>query len=340
MRTRRLLRFLEEQARDQTLSQNRTSDRSIVSTRRRLEVVLRRRGHVLVSGWPPLPLQAWQASKDTLQLYTQIPGKIRMKLAPPEPQWAHVTYYVTARGITTGPMPYRDRVFQIDFDLVSHEFIVNVSDGGHQAIALKPRSVADFYEDVFAVLEELDILVDINPIPQEVPNPISFDKDTVHAAYDREYVARFGEVLRIADTILKRYRAPFTGRHTPVHFFWGGFDLAYSRYCGRPAPPPPGANKMMRVAMDAEETYAGFWLGDARFPEAAFAAYVYPKPDGLEQSKIAPSAAAWNSDIGLFILRYEDARTSKSPEDTVLEFFTSTYRACAVQAKWDPSLLV
>jgi len=302
-------------------------------------MVLRGRADVVTStAWPDLPLSAWQASKDTLQLYTQVAGKIRMALAPPEPQWAHVTLYVTARGLTTSPMPYRGRTIQMDFDLIAHKFVIDVSDGESLSLDLGPRCVADFYADVFALLEELDIVLDINPIPQEVANPISFEKDTIHCAYDRDYIHKFWQVLSTVDTVLKRHRAPFKGRHTPVQFFWGGFDLAYTRYCGRPATPPPGSNKMMRLSMDAEELYAGFWPGDARLPEPAFGVYTYPKPDGIETAKIAPSAASWNADIGLFVLRYADVRTSSSPEDTLLEFLSSTYRGCATLAAWDPAL--
>jgi hypothetical protein len=288
--------------------------------------------------WPELPLDAWQTSKDTLQLYTQIAGKIRLALAPPEPQWAHVTLYVTARGLTTSPMPYRDKTIQMDFDLIAHKFVINVSDGASLSIDLRPRSVADFYNDVFALLEELGILIDINPIPQEVPNPISFEKDTIHSSYDREYVHRFWQILASVDTVFKQHRAPFKGRHTPVQFFWGGCDLAYTRYCGRPATPPPGSNKLMRLSMDTEELYAGFWPGDARLAEPAFGVYIYPKPDGLETSKISPSAAAWNPALGLFVLRYDDVRKSSAPADMILEFLASTYRGCATIAAWDRSL--
>jgi len=236
-------------------------------------------------------------------------------------------------------MPYRGRAFQIDFDLLAHELVIRTSEGTRQSLGLRARSVADFYNDVFALLETLDILIDINPIPQEVPNPISFEKDDLHASYDREYVERFFRVLSTIDTVFKRHRAPFKGRHSPVHFFWGSFDLAYTRYCGRPSVPPASVAKMVQLSLDAEEIYAGFWPGDARLPEPAFGAYVYPKPERVEQSRIAPSGATWNKDIGLFVLRYEDVRTSGSPEDAVLEFLGSTYGACSSLAAWDQSLV-
>jgi len=302
-------------------------------------MVLHRPGHVLVEpALAELPLDAWESTKDTLQLYMQVVGKIRLALAPPEPQWAHVTLYVTSRGLTTGPMPLRNRTLQIDFDFIAHKLILTASDGGSQSLNLTPRSVANFYDDVFALLEELKIVIDINPIPQEVPTPISFEKDTIHASYDRDFVHRFWQILVFADSALKKHRAPFPGRHTPVHFFWGGFDLAYTRYSGRPATPPPTAPWLIRTSMDAEEIYAGFWMGDARFPEPAFGAYVYPKPDGLELVKIRPASAFWNEKIGLFLLRYDDVRKASSPADTVLEFFSSTYAACASCARWDETL--
>lgn len=300
-------------------------------------MVLHRRSHGVAL--PELPLETWQASKDTLQLYTQIIGKLRLALSPPEPEWAHVVLYVTSRGLTTGPIPYRDRTFQVDFDFIAHKLIINASDGTSESIGLGPRRVADFYADVFALLEELDIIVDINPIPQELPNPISFEKDTLHAAYDADAVHRFWQALTFADTVLKIHRAPFFGRHSLVHFFWGGFDLAYTRYSGKPATPPPGANKMMRLSMDVEEVYTGFWMGDARYPAPAFASYVYPKPPKLETFGVRPSAAAWNEQVGLFILPYDAVRTADDPTAALLEFFASTYQVCSECSGWDASLL-
>ena len=290
--------------------------------------------------WPELRLDAWQDTKDTLQLYTQIVGKVRLALAPPEPEFAQVTLYVTARGLTTSPMLLGERTFQIDFDSIDHAVIISVSDGSTRRIALQPpRSVADFYAAMLAALDELKLAVHINPVPQEVPDLTPCDQDTKHSAYDPDSVLRFWSILRISDMLLKRHRAPFRGRHTPVHFFWGGFDLAYTRYSGRPAQPPPGANYLFRLSMDAEEIYAGFWPGDARFPEPAFASYVYPRPAGIEKAAILPSAAAWNEQVGLFLLRYEDVRTSTSPQELVQSFLSSTYEASATLAGWDRALL-
>ncbi len=290
--------------------------------------------------WPKLPLNAWLDTKDTLQLYTQVVGKIRLALAPREPEFAHVTLYVTARGLTTSPMPLGDRTFQVDFDFIDHAVVFSVSDGATKRIALLPsRSVADFYAAVVTTLDELKLPVHISPVPQEVPDLTPCDQDTKHCAYDPDSVQRFWSILRISDVLLKQHRAPFQGRHTPVHFFWGGFDLAYTRYSGRPAEPPPGANWLYRLSMDAEEIYAGFWPGDARFPEPAFASYVYPKPAGIDKAVIRPATASWNEQLGLFLLRYEDVRTSTTPHETVLHFLSDTYKASATLAGWDRALL-
>jgi hypothetical protein len=290
--------------------------------------------------WPELPLDAWKNTKDTLHLYTQVVGKVRLALAPPEPEFSHVTLYVTARGLTTSPMLLGDRTFALDFDFIDHVVVISVSDGATRRIALlPPRSVADFYTAVLATLAELKLAVQINPVPQEVPDLTPCDQDTKHNAYDPESVQRFWSILRISDMLIKQHRAPFRGRHTPVHFFWGGLDLAYTRYSGRPAEPPPGANWLFRLSMDAEEIYAGFWPGDARFPEPSFASYVYPKPAGIEKAVIRPAAASWHEELGLFLLRYEDVRTSTAPREAVLQFLASTYDASATLAGWDRALL-
>jgi len=284
--------------------------------------------------WPSLPLADWQATCDTLHMYTQILGKIRLMRAPAEPQWAHVALYVTARGLTTSPMPYEERTFQMDLDLIAHKLLILVSDGKTRSIDLG-ASVAAFYGDVMRALETLRINVPINTKPQEVPDPIPFEKDTVHATYERKSVERFFQILARVDSIMKEHRAPFRGRHTPVHFFWGTFDLAYARFSGRPLTPPPGANLLMRVGGDAEEINAGFWPGDARFPEPAFFAYAYVKPDGLERAAVQPAQAFWSKELGEFMLRYDDVRAAKSPRDALLTFFRSTFQAGFEAAHWD-----
>lgn len=284
--------------------------------------------------WPALPLDAWRPTCDTLHLYTQIPGKIRLKLAPPEPQWNHVTLYVTARGLTTSPMPYGERTFEIAFDFIMHKLVIAASDGQTKFIDLVPRSVSAFYAEVMKGLKECGIEVDIWDQPQEVPDPIPFAKDEVHAAYDREWVEKFFRVLVGVDTVFRAHRAPFRGRHTPSQFWWGTFDLGYERFSGKPVTPPPGANLLYRVGGDAEMINVGFWPGDARFPEPAFFAYAYPKVDGLETATIKPAAAFWNKEMGEWLLRYEDVRQSPSPRDAILEFASSTYDVAAKLAGW------
>lgn len=284
------------------------------------------------SAWPELPLAAWRDTCDTVHMYSQIVGKIRLALAYPEPQWAHVALYVTARGLTSGTIPYGERVFQIDFDFVAHQLHVLTGEGEARSIPLEPRSVRDFHHLLMEALRSLDIQVKIWNMPVEIPSPIRFTDDTTHASYDPEYVARFLRVLTQADQALKEYRAPFRGRHTLVQFFWGTFDLAYARFSGRPAT-PPSHDVIMRNAMDAEEVCAGFWPGDDRFPEPAFWCYAYPKPEGLEKAAIRPAAAEWNATMGEFILRYADVRKAASPRDALREFFTSAYDAWASLAR-------
>jgi hypothetical protein len=255
--------------------------------------------------WPELPLDAWRDTRDTLHRWTQIPGKVLLALAPPEPDWAHVTYAVTASGLTTGPMPYGDRTFEIDFDFVDHALVIVVSDGARRVLPLVPMTVKAFYRAVLEALASLGIEVEINPRPQEIPGAIPFDEDEVHSAYDREWAYRFFDVLCRVDAVMKEYRGRFVGRTTPVHFFWGTFDLAVTRYLG---------DWMLA---------AGWWPGDERFPEPAFVAYTYPKPDGLE------SVEGWNDDLGEFALRYAEVQSSASPRETLLAFLERTYEAGA-----------
>jgi len=289
--------------------------------------------------WPALPLEAWRPTATTLHLYTQIPGKIRLKLAPPEPQWLAVPYYVTSRGMTTSPMPYGDRTFEIAFDFIMDKLVIAASDGQTKFIDLEPRTVSAFYAEVMKGLAECGIDVEIWDQPQEVPDPIPFALDEVHASYDREWVEKFFHALVSADSALRAHRAPFRGRHSPVQFWWGTFDLGYERFSGKPITPPPGANLLYRVGGDAELINVGFWPGDARFPDPAFFSYAYPKPDGLESAAIQPKEAFWSKELGEFCLRYEDVRRSASPRDAVLAFASSTYDAAATLAKWNPRFL-
>jgi hypothetical protein len=286
--------------------------------------------------WPALPLSAWRETRDTLHMYTQIVGKIRLALAPLERGWANVPLYLTPRGLTTSAMPYGERLVQIDFDFAGHAIDITVSDGGARSIALLPaRCVADIYAAIMDALAALGVPVKIWPVTVEVPNPTRCDQDRVHASYDPEYVQRFRQALACIGSAFIEYRAPFRGRHTLLQFFWGTFDLAYVRFSGRDVDPPPNADRIMRIGGDAEEIAAGFWPGDDRFPEPAFYSYAYPKPEGIEQAAIRPAPAAWHADLGEFVLRYDDVRKAPSPRAALLDFLASTYDAASKAAGWD-----
>ena len=285
--------------------------------------------------WPELPRDAWTETRDTLHLWTQVVGKVRLALAPAEPEWAQVPLYVSARGLTTSPMPYENGTCQIDFDFIAHVLRIDTSDGRRSTIALEPRTVASFYAEVLSALRRLGIGVQIDPRPQEIDGAIPFDRDDVHASYDARWAQRFFEVLSRVDAVLKEHRARFFGRTTPVQFFWGTFDLTLARYSGRALRPPADAGLIERVGGDAEEIAAGFWPGDERFPEAACYAYHYPALTGLERAQIDPPTAFWSQEMGEFLLRYDDVRVSASPREALLAFFESTYRAAATLANWD-----
>lgn len=283
--------------------------------------------------WPALPLEPWRTTCDTLHMYAQVVGKVRLALSPPEPEWAHVAMYVTPRGLTTGPIPSGERTFQIDFDFIAHRLEIAASDGQTRTIEQIARPVREFYRLVMEALRAIDIAVHVWPMPVEVPDPIRFDLDDAHASYDPEAVRRFAEVLVHVDTALREHRAPFRRRHTPVQFFFGSFDLAYARFSGRPAT-PPSAGIIMAKAMDAEEICAGFWPGDDRFPEPAFWCYAYPKPLGAEAIAVRPSAAFWSDALGEFLLRYEDVRNAASPRAALRDFLESTFEGYAQLADW------
>jgi len=283
----------------------------------------------MAGDWPDLPYAAWRNTRDTLHMYLQIIGKVRLALAPMEPQWGQVPLYVTARGLNTSPIPHENGVFDIDVDLVDHVVSVRTAAGALERVTLEPRSVAEFYALLMAALDRAGVPVRITERPSEVSNPIPFPEDVEHASYDPEPVTRFRRALATVDAVMKEHRARFLGRVTPVQFFWGTFDLACTRFSGRPADPPPGADVIMRNSANAEEVCAGFWPGDERFPEPAFFAYAYPRPPRIEAR-----AEGWNEEMGLFVLTYEAARSSGDPRHAVLDFLERTYAA----AGWDPAL--
>jgi hypothetical protein len=290
--------------------------------------------------WPELPYGAWKETLDTLHMSLQIVGKVRLALTPFEPQWANVPLYLTARGLTTTPMADAGLVFDIDVDLVDHQVLIRTVRGETRRVALTARPVAEFYAELMSNLAEMGIHPVFSPSPSEVSDPIPFAEDTVHATYEPEWANRFWRVLSQVDLLLKDHRAGFRGRTTPVHFFWGSFDLALTRFSGRAAQPPPGAGVIERMSADAEQICAGFWPGHARYPRAAFFSYTYPKPDGIELEVIGPAGAAWSTELGEFALPYEEVRASESPEAAILEFFETTYAAGARRASWDPDLVV
>lgn len=263
----------------------------------------------------------------------QVLGKVRLALTPFEPQWANVPLYLTARGLTTSPMKSGGTIFQADVDLIDHQVVIQTTGGEARRLALAGGSVADFYAGFMSSLEALGIDVQIRAVPDEVPNPIPFAEDTTHTAYEPEWANRFFKVLSQVDLVVKEHRSRFLGRHTPVHFFWGTFDLAYARYSGRPADPPPGAGVIYRRSADAEQICAGFWPGHEDFPEPAFYSYTYPKPEGIDR------IPGWSSKLGEFALSYEEVRSSSSPGDEILQFFESTYAAGANLRGWDRNLI-
>ncbi len=289
--------------------------------------------------WPALPFEAWKDTYETLHMWTQIVGKVRMELSPLVNHWWHVTLYVTPRGLTTSSIPYQGRTFAVNFDFIDHNLSILTSDGTSKTLPLIPRSVAAFYQEFMACLHALGIEVTINTLPSEVRNPIRCDEDEVHASYDPIYAQRFWHILVQTDTVLKRYRSPFLGKSSPVHFFWGGFDLVLTVFSGRRAPERPGADRIMREGSSHEEISCGFWPGDERFPAPAFYSYTLPEPPGLKTTTIRPAAAFYSQELGEFVLRYDDVRRASSPERALLEFFQSTYEAGATLAKWDREAL-
>ncbi len=290
------------------------------------------------SEWPALPLGAWRDSYATLHMYTQIIGKLRLALCPPENQFWHVPFYLTARGLTTSPMPYGDRTLTIDFDFIDHALVARDSDGRTRTLPLGPRAVAEFYRQVRALLAELDVAVRIWPRPVEVPEPIPFAEDTRHSSYDRDAVRAFFEVLRRADMALKCYRGLFSGKSSPVHFFWGSFDLAVTRFSGRPAPPRPDADRVTRQAYCEEVMSVGFWPGGGDV-DASFYAYAAPEPAGFAKERMAPSAAYYHEGLKEFLLPYEAVRTAARPADEILAFAESCYAAVARLGQWDRAAL-
>jgi hypothetical protein len=287
---------------------------------------------------PALPLREWKDTRDTLHMWTQIVGKVRMALSPRLNHWWGVPLYVNARGLTTSPIPFEAGVFEIQFDFIGHALVIQTSGGGVKTIRLVSRSVADFYDDVMAALRSLGIVVKIWTMPVEVPDPVRFEKDRLHSSYDPEYANRFWRVLLFGDAILKEFRGRFIGKASPVHFFWGSLDLAASRFSGRRAPDRPGADATTREAYSHEVISAGFWPGTGE-TDAAFYCYAAPEPSGFSKAQVRPNFARYSSEFSNHLLMYEDLRTASSPKDVLLDFLQSTYEAGATLGKWDRQAL-
>ncbi|HXF12599.1 MAG TPA: DUF5996 family protein, partial [Terriglobales bacterium] len=242
--------------------------------------------------WPSLPLDSWEDTRATLHMWTQIVGKVRLALTPLVNHWWNVTLYVTARGLTTSIIPYGERSFELRFDFFKHQLVLETSDGSVKALPLEPRSVADFYHEFMSMLRAENINVKIWHMPVEITNPIAFDQDRVHASYDPKSVENFWRILVSVDAIFKQFRSRFIGKSSPVHFFWGSFDLALTRFSGRKAPERPGADKMTREAYSHEVSSVGFWPGTSGMSDAAFYSYAAPEPNGFKQARVQPNAAA------------------------------------------------
>jgi hypothetical protein len=294
--------------------------------------------------WPPLALAGWQDTYATLHRWTQVVGKVRLARTPWVNHSWHVPLYVTARGLTTSLIPHDARSFQIDFDFIDHDLAVRTTDGRARALALRPRSVADFYRELMTVLGDLGVRVDIHRRPNELEDATPFDRDEAHASYDPDAANRCWRVLVQADRVFTAFRARFLGKCSPVHFFWGSFDLAVTRFSGRPAPPHPGGVPHLpawvaREAYSHEVSSAGFWPGGGAVPYPVFYSYAYPEPDGFREAAVGPSGASYSSDLREFLLPYDAVRTAASPDGVLLEFLESTYRAAADLGRWDRSAL-
>jgi hypothetical protein len=287
------------------------------------------------SAWPSLAWDEWAATADTLHMWTQIVGKTRLALTPLQNHWWNVPLYVTARGLSTSAMPYGDDVLDIEFDFVAHELHFRLGSGRALTIKLRAQTVADFYKEYLECLESRGVQVKIDPMPCELANPIRFDLDTEHKSYDAQYVERFWRILAHAEKIFEQWGTGFLGKVSPIHFFWGSFDMAVTRFSGRTAPPRPGADSIQREAYSHEVISAGFWPGNGGYGVAAFYCYAAPVPEGLFEAKIRPAAAGWDQNLGEFLFKYDAVRAEALPDVALMEFLESAYAAAADAAKWD-----
>lgn len=290
--------------------------------------------------WPALPYEAWKDTCATLHLWTQIVGKIKLVQTPWINHSWHVTLYLTARGLTTLSIPHGTRCFQIDFDFIDHQLRIESGDGARKILPLRPQPVADFYHEVLAALDGLGLPMKIHPMPNEIPDAMPFDQDQVHASYDAEYANRCWRVMAQTERLLKQFRARYCGKCSPVHFFWGSFDLAVTRFSGRRAPAHPGGvphlpDWVAREAYSHEVSSCGFWPGGAALPSPVFYAYAYPEPAGFASATVRPGAAFYHAQLREFVLPYEEVRLASSPDDVLMDFCQSTYEAAAELGNWN-----
>ena len=298
----------------------------------------------VTGAWPELRLADWHETYATLHMWTQIVGKTRLALAPMENHWWQVALYVTPRGLTTSPVPHGARTFAVSFDFLEHALVMQTSDGATGGFALAPRSVAEFYAEYMDTLRALGLDVRIRPVPVEIATAIPFAEDHVHSAYDPDAARRCWRILVQADRVLKRFRGRFLGKASPVHFFWGSFDLAMTRFSGRPAPRHPGGvptcpDRVMVESYSHECASAGFWPGNDMLPEPAFYAYAYPEPPGYADAPIGPAGACYHPELREFVLPYEAVRTASSPDQVLLEFLQAAYERAADLGRWDRAAL-
>jgi Family of unknown function (DUF5996) len=289
--------------------------------------------------WPSLPLEEWKNTLSTLHMWTQVVGKVRLAQTPLVNHWWNVPLYVSARGLTTTAMPYGDRFFAMEFDFIDHKLGIAASDGANSSIALEPKSVARFYQETMAALQELGLGVKIWTMPVEIPDPIPFDQDEQHTSYDPEYVERLWQILRSSERVMQQFRSRFIGKSSPVHFFWGSFDLAVTRFSGRPAPPRPDADPITREAYSHEVISHGWWPGQGPLGKAAYYSYTAPAPEGLSAAKLRPEQAFYSTDMSEYLMLYDDVRNAPDPDAALMEFLQSTYEAGADLAKWDRAAL-
>lgn len=289
--------------------------------------------------WPELPFEAWKDTQNTLHLWFQVVGKVKLELCPFSNQWWEVALHLTPRGLTTGLIPLQNESFSVDFDFIDHKLFIKVSDGTVKELTLEPRTVADFYSLFMQTLASLGIEVKISTLPSEMPDGIPFEQDTQHSAYDGVYVQRCWRVMLAVQRVIERYRVPFHGKNSPVQFFWGGFDLNETRFNGKSATPPPYGGRIMQYGENEENFAVGFWPGSEKFPHAALYAYMLPAPQNIATAKVQPEAAHYDANMGEFILLYDDVRQLASPEQAIETFFQSSYEANALLAGWERQTL-